>query len=343
MRRFVESHSPRVIALKSVLPFLFLGALWIRFSDFLLFSFFSDPTRLELVSTLKGWLFILLSALFLYFVIEQLVRRGQEEVLIYRGSLEELIRIRTRELDVSKARLAEKEEAERALRESEETLRGLAQYQHAMIEEERTRIAREIHDELGQQLTVLKMDLALVRNKIPPDRPMLFERIDSMIRTIDETHGVVERIIQELRPQILDDLGLVPAIEWMCEEFQRRTGMTVALRAVPEEIRVGKATGTALFRIAQEGLTNAARHSGGTGAEVSIRACRRAVYLGIRDDGKGIASEGDRKQGSHGLSGIAERVRMMGGRMRIRRGREGGTLLGVLLPVPASDREGGAG
>lgn len=341
MRRFIESHSPRTIALKAIFPYLLLGILWILFSDFIVFSLVDDVARLERISTLKGWAFILLSAGMLFVLIEQLALRGEEEVTIYRESLEELLRIRTRELEISQAQLAEKLAAEKALTESEEQLRGLAHHQESMIEEERTRIAREIHDELGQQLTVLKMDLAWLRNKIPPDMPLVWERIRLLLRMVDETHGVVERIIQELRPQILDDLGLVPAIEWLAEEFQHRTGMSIEVRVRPEEIRVGKETGTALFRIAQEALTNVARHAGGTRARITLRAYRSACFLQIRDDGKGIGPEGDRRPGSHGLAGIAERVRNMGGTMRIRRGRAGGTSLGVLVPAtePVSGRE----
>jgi PAS domain S-box-containing protein len=218
--------------------------------------------------------------------------------------------------------ITERELAEQELRVSREQMRALASRLQAVREEERTRIAREIHDELGGALTGLKIDFSLLTRaalKIENEtvRTSLLVDMDAMIKFIDATIRTVRRIAMELRPGVLDDLGLVAALEWQLIDFEKRTGIRCEFFPPMEEISLDDDLSTALFRIFQEALTNVARHSGATEISVHLRADADSSTLEVEDNGKGIEQEQALSSKSLGLLGMRERAQMFGGRITV--------------------------
>lgn len=228
--------------------------------------------------------------------------------------------------------ITERKRAEHELTRSREQLRSLAAKLQSIREEERTRISREIHDELGQALTGVKMDLAWMTNRFADDQVPLTERSKSMARLIDGTIQTVRKIATELRPGILDNLGLVAALEWQAAEFATRTGIACHCVADPNFPEPPPAHGTALFRIFQETLTNVARHSQASRVEVDLTQADDHIVLQVSDNGRGITPDELAGSTSLGLLGIRERARMLGGAVSIL-GRPGqGTSLTVTVP-----------
>jgi PAS domain S-box-containing protein len=235
---------------------------------------------------------------------------------------------------VSAARdITERKRADEQLRSSREELRALAAHVESVREEERSRIAREIHDELGQALTALRFDLCRLGGVALGDPNVLGQRVTGMTMLIDRTIASVRRIATELRPGVLDDLGLAAAIEWQAHEFEARTGIGCAVVTPSADPELGRDVSTAVFRIFQETLTNVARHARARHAEVTLSTDGERVRLVMRDDGRGItdAEVGGRR--SLGLLGMRERARLLGGHVTIV-GRPGeGTTVSVELPV----------
>jgi PAS domain S-box-containing protein len=194
------------------------------------------------------------------------------------------------------------------LQDSREQLRNLTVYLQSVREQERTNIAREIHDELAQALTALKMDLSWLSHKLPSEEGSLIEKTKSMNSLIDSTIHTVKRISAELRPGILDDLGLVAAIEWQAEEFQNRTGISCRVTFDPDDIAVDQDLATAIFRIFQETLTNVARHARAMKVTVNLKRRAGKLTLRVKDDGIGITEEQISDSQSFGLIGMHERV-----------------------------------
>lgn len=211
--------------------------------------------------------------------------------------------------DLSAAKRAEQE-----LRASAEQSRHLAARLLSIREEERTRIAREIHDELGQSLTAVKIDLAWLASRLPRRNPM-FERIRSTLELADRIIQSVRRISTELRPGILD-LGLAAALEWQAQEFETRTGIQCKVRLLTQEVFAPDVS-TALFRILQETLTNVARHAKATRVEVVTQKQRDRLVLRIRDNGRGFNQADPALLKSPGLLGMRERAAMLGGEVSI--------------------------
>jgi two-component system sensor histidine kinase UhpB len=203
------------------------------------------------------------------------------------------------------------------LRISREQFRNLSVYLQSAIEQERTYIAREIHDELGQMLTALRMDLVWIKNKMPKNSTSLIEKAESMLQIVDTASNVVQKIATELRPKLLDDFGLTAAIEWQIGEFQNRTGIKCDLTFDPENILLGGGVSTAIYRILQETLTNIMRHSNATRVSVSLRELNDVVKLKVRDNGKGIKNEQISNDKSIGIIGIKERARLLDGEVDI--------------------------
>jgi signal transduction histidine kinase len=209
--------------------------------------------------------------------------------------------------------VTERKRAEEAIRRNEEQLRNLTAYIQKVSEIERTNIAREIHDELGQALTVLKIDLSWLRKRLLQDQIPMMEKIDAMSTIIDRTIMTVKKISTDLRPGLLDDLGLSAAIEWQSEEFEKRTGIACRIKIEPKEITFDKDRNTALFRILQETLTNIARHAEATEVDISLQKQDGQIELRVQDNGRGITEEELANPQSYGLMGLRERAILFGG------------------------------
>jgi signal transduction histidine kinase len=229
--------------------------------------------------------------------------------------------------------------------ELDEQLRELAARLEAAREEERSGSAREIHDQLGQSLTAIKLDLSwIARRAASPagldiPRDVLLERLRATIALTDEVIQQVRRISAELRPGVLDDLGLTAAIEWQAQEFQKRTGVTCAVSSTLGETHLSRDVSTAVFRICQEALTNVARHANATRVEVSLEGGTDSLRLEVRDDGGGVPAEVIQSPKSLGLLGMRERARHIGGSTEVRAGAEG-TLVSLEVPLMnVADRE----
>lgn len=208
-------------------------------------------------------------------------------------------------------------------------------------EEEKTRIARELHDELGQLLTALKMDLAWLRERLPPADVELASKAEEMSQVLDETVSSTRRISADLRPLMLDDLGLADAAHWLVDDFARRSGVrcetSIDTGGMDE---VEKRIATAIYRALQESLTNIARHSGASNAWVMLGTDGSEIRFEVEDDGRGIAPEDLAKARSLGLKGMRERVTYFGGSLEISRAPRGGTR--VRARVPARSAPGDA-
>ncbi|MBR8311894.1 PAS domain S-box protein [Burkholderia dolosa] len=241
--------------------------------------------------------------------------------------------------------ITERQRAENALKQSREELRELSANLQNVREAEKTRIARELHDDLGQQLTALKMDLSVVeqqlrmRGRAQPDDDVL-SHLHGMRRLIDATVASVRRIAADLRPVMLDDLGLVPAIEWLANDFTNRYGIDVERRLETGGLAFGSAGATTLFRIVQEALTNVARHADATRVELRLDVDDASCVLRVADNGRGAAPGGPAHEDkSFGLIGIRERAHMLGGTVTIDTAPARGFSIAVALPLGAVQQE----
>jgi PAS domain S-box-containing protein len=230
--------------------------------------------------------------------------------------------------------ISDRKKSEEALFQSREQLRNLASHLQSIRDEERGRIAREIHDELGQSLTALGMDVHWLKQRLSEDEKPLRERATLMSDLIVETISSVKRISSELRPALLNDFGLSAAIEWQLVEFGNRTGIQFEIHSDPEDIVLDDSRSLAIFRIFQEALTNVARHAEATMVEVHLRKKDDKVEMEVRDNGKGITEERNRDPKSFGLIGMRERVHTFGGCLRISGTNNNGTFIKVIIPLP---------
>jgi two-component system sensor histidine kinase UhpB len=234
--------------------------------------------------------------------------------------------------------ITQRKQAEADLSRSREELRGLLRRLESAREEERTRIARDIHDDLGQNLTALKMDLrwierALEKADLPQQAASIKSRATSAIELADAMSSAVQRLAAELRPGVLDKLGLEPAIRFVIRQFSARTGIRCKIIAPSALPQVHPAAATALFRICEECLTNIARHSRATTACVSLAATKGGdIAMRILDNGSGIASEAIDSSLSLGLLGMRERAASLGGEVLFHRRRRHGSAVTVRVP-----------
>lgn len=231
--------------------------------------------------------------------------------------------------DVTERKMFEEE-----LKSSREQLRLLLAHLQSVREDERTQISREIHDELGQSLTALKMDLSWMIKRLGKDQGPLWEKARLMSKLIDMNIQTVKRISAELRPGLLDDLGLTAALEWQAEEFKKRTGIKCEVSVLPEDMELDRDVSTAIFRIFQETLTNVVRHAKAKKVRASLKNKDDTLMFQVKDDGKGISEKQISNPRSIGLIGMRERVHSFGGRMEIT-GDKGTT---VTVTIPISDR-----
>ncbi len=223
---------------------------------------------------------------------------------------------------------------EEALHRREEQIRTLVAHLQAAREDERRHVAREIHDELGQSLTGLKLELAWVARKLARGRPALARRIGEMSALTDATIQAVQRISTNLRPRILDDLGLVAALEWLARDLSARTGMACRFETGLERLDLPPAVASHVFRLFQEAFTNAVRHSGGSKVVASLARDDGRLVAEVQDDGGGFPEAVLRDPHSTGLAGMRERARSLGGEIAFLAAPGGGTLVRLSCPIP---------
>ena len=224
----------------------------------------------------------------------------------------------------------ERQHAERQLRETNRQLQELSASLQNVREHERSRISRELHDELGQLLTGIRMEVSWLGGRLLGEQQQLIDKVASIKGQIDQTIASVRRISSELRPLVLDDLGFAAAASWYVDQFSARTGLPVKLVLAADDPQRGDAAATVLFRVLQESLTNVARHANATTVDVELRFADDGWVLSIRDDGVGfVVAEG----GGLGLVGMRERVQMLGGRFALTSSPGHGTLIEVRVPA----------
>jgi len=229
--------------------------------------------------------------------------------------------------------ITDAKQVEDQLRASREQLRELSRHLESVREEERTSMAREIHDELGQTLTALKIDLSWLAKRLPHEQQSLVEKTESMYELVDRAIQTVKRISTELRPGALDDLGLADAMEWQIQDFGKRTDIKSTFSARPEGIVLDRERSTAVFRVCQEALTNIVRHAKATRVSVSLRTGPNRVSLKISDNGQGIEESQILDPTAFGLIGMRERARYLGGEVRISGAPGKGTLVVMSIPL----------
>lgn len=239
--------------------------------------------------------------------------------------------------------------AEAALRESRDSLRELSSALQSIREEEKTRIARELHDELGQALTALRMDAAAIAEELLPAQTAATKRVQDMTQLINATVLSVRRIATDLRPMMLDNLGLAATLEWLTKDFSARTGVAVDLYMPDEELGASGDAATAVFRIVQEALTNVARHAQATEVHVDVLRKSGTVYLRVSDNGVGMPPQSSGRVRSFGVLGMRERTYVLGGSFTIESQPGEGTTIEVTIPrfgnrggTTATERDGQA-
>ena len=229
--------------------------------------------------------------------------------------------------------ISDQKQSEAELKSSREQLRALTEHMHQVREKERTLIAREIHDELGQALTALKMDVSWIERNLPEKIESLPEKIKSMSELINETLKTTKEIIYELRPTILDDFGLEAALEWYANEFQNRTEITCEVHTYIEKLILDQNRSTTIYRIFQESLTNAARHANATRVNVNIKEDNGNLVLRVKDNGKGITEEQINNSKSFGLIGMSERLLLLKGNLEVCGVKDKGTTIVATIPL----------
>jgi PAS domain S-box-containing protein len=229
--------------------------------------------------------------------------------------------------------ITERKQAEKKLLNTQEQLRSLSNKLQSVREEEKASIAREIHDELGQVLTSLKIDLSWVRDHLQDNNNPLIEKIEGMNNLIEQTVQMIQRIATKLRPRILDILGICDALEWQAKEFQKRTGIECVLTIRPENIDLDPERSIALFRIYQEALTNVARHADANYVQSYFLKQNGKIILEICDNGKGMPQEKLEGSKSFGLFGIQERILVWNGEAKFLSKEGGGTTISVSIPL----------
>jgi PAS domain S-box-containing protein len=274
-------------------------------------------------------------------------RREREEALQRAKELLELrveqrAAVLTRVNEELRVEIAERRRTEGQFKETLDQLRALAARLQSVREEERASIAREIHDELGQACTAIKMDLALIGRKTTKRQTQLRTKIESSMHLVDEMIVTLRRIASDLRPRTLDDLGLAAALEWQGQEFEKRTGIKCHLLLPPEPLNLDPERSTAIFRIFQESLTNVTRHSQATSVQARLEIEEDQLIFRIHDNGKGFDPEEAKAKKSLGLVGMQERALLLKGEVTIEGIPGSGTTMILRIPLlpSAQPRQG---
>jgi len=239
--------------------------------------------------------------------------------------------IRKKEIEEEKNRFAVE------LKKSHEELRLLVNRHQISIEEERMNIARDLHDELGQVLTALKIDIAMLRKRLTTGKnvseQMINDEFTSISKTVDKIATSAKQISSGLRPEALDDLGIFEAIQWQALEFEKRNKIICQLYLPNELPELTKELSIALFRIVQEGLTNVARHAFADHVQIYLDFRDNVLFVEILDNGKGIEEEKIRSSKSLGIIGLRERVQLLQGQFFIGKAKDGGTKVSIMIPT----------
>ena len=262
--------------------------------------------------------------------LELSLRRGDSTLIVVQldCSLPSSVHgIRTTLIDIS-----ERKRAEAELRTSEAYLRQLSAHLLQMREQERSHFARELHDELGQNLSALRINFNALSQDLASERPAVLERIATIDQMLLGTVDAIRRIGEDLRPGVLDDLGLEAALASHIKRFAKQSGVLCELALGCEDFGLGEPVTTAIFRIVQEALTNIARHAGASHAKVSLQDKGQDLLLTISDDGSGLPTELNSRNRGFGLLGMRERVHMLGGQIAIDSEQGQGTQIKVLVP-----------
>jgi signal transduction histidine kinase len=272
-------------------------------------------------------------------LIANTIQRKQIENELYehKNTLEKLIEARTYDLsnanNLLKIEIEEHESTQKTLINSKEKFRKLSHQIQSVREEEKSRIAREVHDQLGQALTALKIDTIQIEKKIPTELPDLKSQVKSMTKVVDDTIKNVQQIAMELRPPILDAFGICEAISWQAAEYRKKLGLHFDLNCLQENIDLDKGLQTALFRIFQESVTNIVRHAKATEVQVRMNYDNGELIFEIFDNGIGIKKEAIENSESLGLVGMKERVHSWGGQVEFKGSLNQGTKVKVIIPL----------
>jgi len=234
--------------------------------------------------------------------------------------------------------ITQRQATELALKASRRQLQNLSEHLQIILENEKKEISRRIHDDLGQQLTALKMDVFWLNQRLSPDQPALSEKIKSMTRLIDGTIHTIQKISRELRPPLLEHLGLTATLEWQLKDFQNRTGLKGSLIISPRQLTLDQEDSTLIFRLVQELLTNIIRHAEAQAVKITLKKMENQVKLIVADNGLGITPDRINDPRSLGLIGLRERVYARGGTIQIRGIPHRGTKIAVEIPLNRKEK-----
>ncbi|MGB5219122.1 MAG: PAS domain S-box protein [Smithella sp.] len=248
-------------------------------------------------------------------------------------------KLREKRIVVTYEDITAEKKAQEDLERSREELRNLSIHLQSVREEESTRVARKIHDELGQSLTALQMDMSWLENHLPASSKDIRKKIQSMSELVDSTIESVHNITTELRPSLLDDLGLPTAIEWQAADFQKRSGIRCQVHIHCSDQAIDKELATTIFRIFQETLTNIARHAKATQCRVNLTENEKELCLEVADNGVGITQWQVDDPRSFGMIGMRERAHLWGGTVHVRNTRPSGTKVRVLVPMNKGEKQ----
>lgn len=229
--------------------------------------------------------------------------------------------------------ISERKKAQEVMEETSEQLRQLTAHLLNVREEERKRIGREIHDELGQQLTAIKMDVAWIDKKTAPENEAFKTKLKNVITLLDGGNQSIRRILNELRPVILDDYGLLEALKWQGQQFTKNTGIPISFKTTETQIKIKEEIATCVFRVFQEALTNITRYAKAGKVVISLDIDEDNVLMNIEDDGKGFDPELTKTKKSFGILGMKERVVSLNGNFELFTAPGSGTKIRISLPL----------